>query len=339
MIQKYLDILDIQKYTTKDVLKRAYRKKAKELHPDRNPSPNAHEEFILLNEAYEYLSNKGSGETFCYNHKTYTNENSYQRDWEKEQKEKARAKARRYAKMKREEYMNSPYYKKTEALGLILDLILNFIGMVVMMTFMGTIIIMGGWYGAVFVLFLSILTYSKWKALITSLIIKDIEEYKEAITLIVGSFYFKKALFAAINIFLFFNYTVNTLIKPWYFLMVMVFAQIAVFGIQFIGKGNWYSKRKLFAIIGIAPLVFNLPFFLNYSFSTSPVKETFFFGNHWSSYKNVIQLEGGAYLNYPQIRTTFDADPARLHDKITYQFETGLFGIKVLKDYELHKKF
>ena len=37
-------------------IKSAYRKRASALHPDRNPSPQAHEEFQALQEAYEVIS-------------------------------------------------------------------------------------------------------------------------------------------------------------------------------------------------------------------------------------------------------------------------------------------
>ncbi len=339
MIQKYFDILGIKSYTTKDALKKAYRRRAKELHPDINTSPTANEEFILLNEAYEYLSNKGAGNTFIYKQRTYSNEESYQQDWEKEQKERARAKARRYAKMKREQYMNSAYYKKTEALGLILDLILNFIGLVIIMTFMGTIIIMGRWYGLLFAVFLFILTYSKWKALITSLIIKDIEEYKEAIGIIVRSYYFQKMALGVLNIVLFFYCTINTLIPPWYFLWMMILAQGTFFTINQYLKKNWYKTSKQLIIFGVAPLLFNFPFWANYTFSSDHQTETYYFHNHGSEFQNLILLEQDHYAEFPQIRTFIDANPARYHNRITYHFENGLFGFRVLKDHELHKRY
>ena len=37
-------------------IKKAYRKKAKEWHPDLNHAPGARQKFIEVNEAYEFLS-------------------------------------------------------------------------------------------------------------------------------------------------------------------------------------------------------------------------------------------------------------------------------------------
>ena len=53
----YYDILGVSKSATEEELKRAYRKKALQWHPDRNKSPEAEKNFKEINEAYEVLSN------------------------------------------------------------------------------------------------------------------------------------------------------------------------------------------------------------------------------------------------------------------------------------------
>ena len=54
----YYKILDIQHNASIDDIKRAYRLKAKIVHPDMNSSPKANEVFSVVNEAYETLVDK-----------------------------------------------------------------------------------------------------------------------------------------------------------------------------------------------------------------------------------------------------------------------------------------
>jgi molecular chaperone DnaJ len=55
----FYDVLGVQRKANADELKSAYRKKAKELHPDRNPDdPKADQKFKELNEAYDILKDE-----------------------------------------------------------------------------------------------------------------------------------------------------------------------------------------------------------------------------------------------------------------------------------------
>jgi len=54
----YYKILDVGKEATKEEIKKAYRKKAIQYHPDKNKDPDATEKFKEINEAYEVLSDE-----------------------------------------------------------------------------------------------------------------------------------------------------------------------------------------------------------------------------------------------------------------------------------------
>jgi hypothetical protein len=51
----FYDILGIPSDIPQEDMVRAYRRRAFKVHPDKNPSPNAHSEFIKLSEAFEVL--------------------------------------------------------------------------------------------------------------------------------------------------------------------------------------------------------------------------------------------------------------------------------------------
>jgi len=55
-LKDYYAILGVPRNATPEQIKEAYRRLAKEYHPDKNPSPESEERFKLINEAYQVLS-------------------------------------------------------------------------------------------------------------------------------------------------------------------------------------------------------------------------------------------------------------------------------------------
>ena len=72
--KNYYDILGVGKDASPDDIKSAYRKLAKQYHPDLNKSPDAPEKFKEVQEAYEVLSDENKRKMYDqYGHAAFDN--------------------------------------------------------------------------------------------------------------------------------------------------------------------------------------------------------------------------------------------------------------------------
>lgn len=112
----YYEILGISPSATKEEIKKAYRKLALQYHPDKNKSPDAHDRFIEINEAYLLIYDEEArakyDKEFIANQKkepaakSATKEEEFEdfdlNDWSK----KAKKQAEQYSQMSYESFYN-----------------------------------------------------------------------------------------------------------------------------------------------------------------------------------------------------------------------------------------
>jgi molecular chaperone DnaJ len=63
-VADHYEVLGVERNASADDIKRAYRKLARELHPDVNPSPDASDQFKLVTHAYDVLSDPQQREVY-----------------------------------------------------------------------------------------------------------------------------------------------------------------------------------------------------------------------------------------------------------------------------------
>lgn len=132
-IWDYYRILGIRQGATDDEIRKAYRRKAMEFHPDRNHSEGAAGMFIRVTEAYEYLTSHPHG-------RNITEEEvrrNYQA-WVDYRQAEARKRAEAYARSSYSAFRKSPIYKSTTTIdGTIVFLGLALAVIVISMTIFG----------------------------------------------------------------------------------------------------------------------------------------------------------------------------------------------------------
>eukprot|EP01035_Chromulina_nebulosa_P034565 gene34565-46386_t len=273
---------------------RAYRKKAMLLHPDRNPAPDATQQFILLEEAYKYLrslkeikDSKGGDEQL----------NEFAKWWENE-KANVRKKAEEYSKMRYDEYQNSDDHKFYAAKN-------NIINVVVGLAAIFALIVVPLWWYATSD---GIVVFSQLK-----LFRESIKGFGKSIG--ISSAYLRKKMISL--------YRGEEIPARWLNALALTGFLISRF----------YKKKpkgdNLYYTFCIAPVCLNVLFAINYVVSFNTEVETY----RSKSPTSLIILEGEKYKEYKGLRVFLFYGEVIDNNTVTYTFKTGIFGIRVMKDY------
>jgi hypothetical protein len=108
---EYYRILGISQGASDAEIRKAYRARAMEFHPDRNHSPAARDMFIKITEAYQYLT--------AHPHHNGVTEEEYRRNyqaWVDYRQAEARKKAEEYAKSTFRVFSGTTFYKNTSVM-------------------------------------------------------------------------------------------------------------------------------------------------------------------------------------------------------------------------------
>lgn len=339
-MNNYHQILGVTPNATSAQIKKAYRAKAKVLHPDVNTAENAQEEFVLLNEAYEFLVNTAGSNTNSVKQKRQQAQRraAYQQQWEQKEREKARARAQDYARMKYEAYIKSDVYKTTEVINVVVDFIgLVFILFLVIGLPVFTYLEHGG-----MALVISAIVLLPTSPLWFRFLVRAFSKGS------LRSFYIRKeatiksktigfVVVSILNLILFFNIALNTLIHIYWILALYSIA----FGIAILRSKNYASYfKKLVIKFLLAPGIINVLFSINYMVSFNHHEQ-----EHWYSYEvgspmfKEITLEYDEFENFYGMRFFLLDEKLRYGSQVSFTVSDGLLGFKTIRNVEFNTTY
>jgi hypothetical protein len=329
MLENRYELLGVSKNASIEEIKKAYRSKAFLIHPDKNPSATASKEFISLTEAYEYIIAEKSGRNKKYISPFTSAQTQKQKDYEE-----AKQRAREYARMRYEEFEKTEAFQAINALNVLLDHLLFFVACALIL---GIPVVLGYFFelsGIVLgLLFLLAIGRPMFSYILPYF---NLSQLWSALMSLSETYFFRSVVLTCTNLYVFFKVGFQTMI-PLYVLL-LVFIVPGVIAYFWINKSKEENDR-LFVSCCLVPLIVSGLFLVNYLWSRHPVIEEYAIWDEIShtitgSRQNTfIHLEHDVYNDYPGIRIFSDIRQMQNCEHVIYQFEDGLLGVRVLKEY------
>jgi curved DNA-binding protein CbpA len=108
-INDYYSVLGLDENASIEDIKKAYRRRARECHPDLNQSPDATEQFINITEAYDFLVSNIE--------RIRNADEEYEKameNWRKYRQDRSRRRANVYSRTTYVKFKNTGFYKSTK---------------------------------------------------------------------------------------------------------------------------------------------------------------------------------------------------------------------------------
>jgi hypothetical protein len=329
-------VLGVPVNATPEEIKRAFREKANELHPDKNKSADAHEQFVLLLEAYEYLTKPR------VQHEEVTV--SYE-EWVRANREEARRRAQEHARMKYEEFKKTDYYRKSKAIEDVFNQLYFLSSVALILAPLWGFLLSGESWGFFSGLLLTFITVHFWAGIFKEKITLSFDSFVQSLKVVfeIKSFWYVVA--TIFNLFVFFSITLNTQVTLSTLAMTFIALEL-VFAVLYFTTSLRRNLHATAVFLCLAPVLFNTFFLVNDVLSMNPECETYSFVHEMRVYSNKrrrtqhlekiaqINLKDDQYKDYIWFRVFLDFEAMEDKSEIKYCFEEGLFGIRVLKSYE-----
>lgn len=325
MSAHYYSILGIDENATLDEIRQAFRNRAKQLHPDKNKSPDAQQQFIALTEAYEYAL---AAKTQKF--KRYVS--PFENLEKQRQKERAEAirKAQEYARMRYEEFEKTEAFQTINALNIILD---HFIFLVACLMLIGIPVVITYLYNVT-----GFILSGLFLLALARPVFGFIKPYFNAgklwlaFMMLVETYFFRGVLLTLTTLFIFMKIGLQTMLPVYITLGILIIPTLLAY---YIVLRKEESASRAFTSFCLVPFFISCLFAFNYWGSRNPVVEeykfTMFDEDHKSS--TFIYLEDHAYEQYAGIRIFASYRQMVNATHVIYQFEEGLLGIRVMKEY------
>lgn len=348
-LHSYYQLLGIADQASVDEIKKAFRVKAKQYHPDNNPSADAKQQFIQIHEAYEVLLHHKTN--LSYN----TVKEKYQRSKTSEDEilRAAKTRAETFASNSYKSYKNTGYYTKSKQVKeatYFVELMFYFVVVIILPIILSFFI--GVKYAFFAAIGIIVITMPDWIRMIASAPAISWDGIKEGLSLLSWPKVTIHWILLPISCIIYLTIGFQTFITLDEISILYAICYAISIIILFVVK-KYSVAKSIFSSFSFAFAALNFILFLNYFISYGSHSETYSYGSTsvrmaprhrrvWNAYRKVQYGKGSiirllnsqgfdTYDDYMSIRFfwIYDDIPNDYFNQITYTTKEGLFNYKI----------